>query len=50
MIQLEIWNAQISIFQKFGKNDKIRGNISSNDCKQIPKVSANKMKYILGLF
>ena len=37
-------------FSKIGKNDKVKGNISSNGCKQIPKVSANRMKYILGLF
>ena len=50
MVQLETWNAKISIFQKFGKNDKIKGNISNHDWKEIPKVSANKMKYILGFF
>ena len=45
MVYLEIWNEEISIFQKFGNNDKIRCNISSNACKNInATVRGNRMK------
>ena len=46
MVYLEIWNEEISIFQKFGNNDKIRCNISSNACKKKKHstVIVNRMK------
>ena len=46
MVYLEIWNEEISIFKKFGNNDKIKCNISSNACKKKKHstVSVNRMK------
>ena len=45
MVYLEIWNEEISIFQKFGNNDKIKCNISCNACKKIHATArGNRMK------
>ena len=48
MVYLEIWNEEISIFQKFGNNGKIKCNISCNACKEIHTTArGNRMKHIL---
>ena len=45
MVYLEIWNEEISIFQKFGNNGKIKCNISYNACKEIHTTArGNRMK------